>query len=100
MIWAGHRHQVNALDPGLPAATYLCDTDRRAEMSQTILTFNVPEMHCQSCIRAINAAVHQVDPKAEVETDLAARRVTVRGEAGATAYAEAIEAAGFTAMPV
>ncbi|MDR3504685.1 MAG: heavy-metal-associated domain-containing protein [Acidocella sp.] len=67
-------------------------------MSQTTLTFNVPDMSCQSCIRSITAAVHQVDAKAEINADLPAKRVTVRGAGSAEAFANAIEDAGFTAQ--
>lgn len=67
-------------------------------MSQTKLQFNVPDMDCQSCVRSITAAVHQVDATAEISADLPAKRVTVTGTGSAKAFAAAIEDAGFTAQ--
>ncbi|MBB5372997.1 heavy-metal-associated domain-containing protein [Acidocella aromatica] len=67
-------------------------------MSQTTLTFNIPDMDCQSCVRSITAAVQQVDAKAEISADLPAKRVTVRGTGSTAAFAAAIEDAGFTAQ--
>ncbi len=68
-------------------------------MSQTKLKFVVPDMDCQSCVRSITAAMHQVDAKAEVSADLESKRVTVSGTGSAAAFAAAIEDAGFTATP-
>lgn len=68
-------------------------------MSQTTQTFTVPDMDCQSCVRAITAAVHQVDAKAEISADLPTKRVTVTGTGNPAAFAAAIEDAGFTAQP-
>jgi copper chaperone CopZ len=68
-------------------------------MSQTTLKFDVPDMDCQSCVRSITAAVHQVDAKAEVSADLESKRVAVSGTGSAEAFAAAIENAGFTARP-
>ena len=67
-------------------------------MSKTTLQFNVPDLHCQSCIRSITAALHQVDAKAEVSANLESKRVTVSGTGSAAAFAAAIEDAGFTAQ--
>ena len=68
-------------------------------MSRTELKFVVPDMDCQSCVRSIAAAVHQVDAKAVVSADLESKRVTVSGTGSAAAFAAAIEDAGFTAQP-
>ncbi|MCB5943699.1 heavy-metal-associated domain-containing protein [Acidocella sp. KAb 2-4] len=64
----------------------------------TDMKFNIPEMHCQSCIRSITAAVRQVDNAAEVQADLQTRQVTVRSGGSAAAIAAAIEDAGFSAQ--
>jgi copper chaperone len=67
-------------------------------MSQTKLQFNVPDMDCQSCVRSITAAVHQVDAAAEISADLPSKRVTVTSTGNAKDFAVAIENAGFTAQ--
>lgn len=67
-------------------------------MSQTKLQFNVPDMDCQSCVRSITAAVHQVDAMAEISADLPAKRVTVTSTGNAKNFVTAIENAGFTAQ--
>ncbi len=68
-------------------------------MSQTELKSVVPDLDCQSCVRSITEAVHQVDAKAEVSADLESKRVTVSGTGSAAAFAAAIEDAGFSAQP-
>jgi copper chaperone len=62
-----------------------------------LLTFDVPDMDCGSCVRAITAAVHRLDAAASVDADLAAKRVRI-GTDSALDFAKAIEAAGFTAV--
>jgi copper chaperone len=46
-----------------------------------MLEFTIPTMSCGHCVRAITEAVHQIDPQAEVETDLATRQVRVQTQA-------------------
>jgi copper chaperone len=65
-------------------------------MTTQTQTFLVPDMDCQSCVRAITDAVHRLDAKAEITADLAAKRVQVSGIGD---FAAAIESAGFTASP-
>lgn len=60
------------------------------------LRFTVPDMDCGSCVRSITEAVHRLDPAAQVEADLATKRVSIGGGADAKAYEGAIEAAGFS----
>jgi copper chaperone CopZ len=48
-------------------------------MSGTI-TYEVPGIHCAHCEAAIRQEVGAVEGVAEVEVDLAGKRVTVRGE--------------------
>ena len=61
----------------------------------SLLTFAVPDMDCLSCVRAITTAVHRLDAKAEVEADLATKRVRI-GTESALDFGKAIEEAGFT----
>ncbi len=40
-------------------------------------SFDLPNMTCGHCVRAVTEAVHAVDPAAEVRADLATHRVEV-----------------------
>ena len=60
-----------------------------------MLRFQVEGMTCSHCAQAVTKAVQAVDAKAEVEVDLAAANVTVRGQARREDLAAAIEAAGY-----
>jgi copper chaperone len=60
-----------------------------------MITFNVTGMTCGGCARAVTNAVHQVDPAATVEIDLAAKTVRVTSAASADRLQSAIEEAGY-----
>ena len=59
--------------------------------------FQLQDMHCGGCARAVTRAVKVVDPQAELDIDVAARRLSVRGTAARTALLAALAAAGFPA---
>lgn len=63
-----------------------------------MVTFEVPEMSCNHCVKTITEAVKAVDAGAQLNFDLPARRVSVES-AGASAQAlkTAIEEAGYDA---
>lgn len=42
-----------------------------------MLEFKLPDMTCGHCVRAVNQALHAVDPEARVEVDLPAQQVRV-----------------------
>jgi copper chaperone CopZ len=60
-----------------------------------MIEFNVPRMSCGSCVRTITEAVKRVDPAAEVEIDLGAKRAAIASETDSARIAAAIEAAGY-----
>jgi len=60
--------------------------------------FSVPDMHCDSCVRAITEAVRGVDPAADVRVDLKGLTVEIASSQPDAALADAIDAAGFTAQ--
>lgn len=62
-----------------------------------MLEFNVPQMSCGSCARAITNAVQSVDPAASVEVDLGKKRVAVHSKLGAEPIEAAIQEAGYQA---
>jgi copper chaperone len=58
-------------------------------------SFQVQGMTCGHCVRSVTAAVHSVDPAAEVEVDLASGRVQVRSEGDPARIAQAIAEEGY-----
>jgi copper chaperone len=60
-----------------------------------MLEFNIQAMSCGHCVKAITAAVHEVDPQAQVEADLATKRVQVQTEAARAAVVAALAEAGY-----
>ena len=66
-------------------------------MSQTV-TYSVPAIHCAHCAMSIREEVSEVDGVDEVDVDLEAKVVTVRGsELDDTALRAAIHEAGYDA---
>ncbi|KAA0910113.1 heavy-metal-associated domain-containing protein [Aquicoccus porphyridii] len=65
-----------------------------------MMTFSVPKMSCGHCTASIEGKILDVDEGADVQCDLAERRVVVESVLDAAAIMAAIEAAGFEASPV
>jgi len=66
-----------------------------------MIDFEVQDMTCGHCVRAITEALAQADKDALVRIDLAAHRVQVEpARAGAVELAAAIREAGYTPVPV
>ncbi len=66
----------------------------------TQLTYSVPGVSCEHCRTSITTEVAQVDGVADVEVDLNAKRVVVRGEGlDDVAVRAAIDEAGYEATP-
>jgi copper chaperone len=62
-----------------------------------MLCFEVPDMTCGHCVKAITQAVRTADPAAAVQTDLTRHQVQVSGGAAdAQALLAAIADAGYT----
>lgn len=65
-----------------------------------MITFDVQDMSCGHCVRAITQAVQAADPGAQVQVDLATHRVQVQpAAADAQVLRAAIEEAGYTPVP-
>lgn len=64
-----------------------------------MLRLNVEGMSCGHCVKAVTAAVHTIDPKAEVRVDLAARLVEARTHVDREAVVKAISDAGYAVLP-
>ncbi|KAA0218282.1 MAG: copper chaperone [Lautropia sp.] len=63
-------------------------------------TFDVRGMTCGHCVKAVTASIHELDPAARVDVDLAGGVVKVESDRPAEAIANAIVEAGYEARPV
>ena len=59
------------------------------------LQFNVPNMACGSCAKAITKAIQSVDQKASVEADPKTKQVAVETDTSESAIRDAIKNAGY-----
>ena len=60
-----------------------------------MIEFQIPNMSCGHCVRAITEAVKSADPAAKVEIDLAARRVQVDTQLARDALVARLTEAGY-----
>lgn len=60
-----------------------------------MISFTVPSMSCGHCVGVITRALKTVEPQAQVEIDLAAKRVQVQGSADRQRLAQALAEAGY-----
>ncbi len=65
-----------------------------------MLQLKVTGMSCGHCIKAVTSAIHQLDPAAKVEVDLATGRVTVTSAIDPGRAVRAIEDQGYDAEVV
>ncbi len=64
-------------------------------------SFEVPDMTCGHCVKAITQAVQAADPAAQVSADLAQHRVQISGgNTSAEALAAVISDAGYSPKPL
>lgn len=64
-----------------------------------MLSYRIPDMHCDGCVRSLTKAVQAIDPAATLAADLDAHRVTVTTTAPGAAVAQAFEDAGYDVEP-
>jgi len=70
-------------------------------MAGSEITFRVPGMSCMHCVKAVKAALGQLDGVTGVEVDLNSKRVVVRFDQDRMSpdvLARALEAAGYPAQ--
>ncbi len=60
-----------------------------------MLRYRVEDMTCGHCSQAIQKAVRNADPQAEIAVDLASKHVTVRSQVEPNRIEEAIRSAGY-----
>jgi copper chaperone len=61
-----------------------------------MLSFQIPNMSCGHCVRAITEAVQEADAQATVQADLASHQVTVETTATREAVVAQLKEAGYT----
>lgn len=61
--------------------------------------WTIPNMSCGHCVKAITEAVRSEDPQAQVQTDLATRRVKIESVADETRLRRALVEAGYEPVP-
>lgn len=60
-----------------------------------MLEYTIPDLSCGHCARAVTEAVRAVDPQAQVEVDLAAKRVRVDSSLQGAQVQAALTEAGY-----
>ena len=60
-----------------------------------MIEFDIPQMSCGHCVKAVTQAVHEVDPKAKVDVDLASKHVNVETQADRGKIVAALAGAGY-----
>jgi copper chaperone len=64
-----------------------------------MLHFELPDMTCGHCVKAVTAAIQGVDPTAQVQADVARHQVHVVSTAAVERLAAALTDAGYTPAP-
>jgi len=62
------------------------------------MEFNIPAMSCGHCVRAITEAVKALDPAAQVDVDLASKKVEIQSSQDRQSVAAALAQAGYPAQ--
>lgn len=60
-----------------------------------MLTFKIPNMSCQHCVRAITEALQGVDAQARVDARLAEHQVLVESQVPREHLVQALQSAGY-----
>lgn len=60
------------------------------------ISFKVPDMTCNHCVKSITNAIHTASPDSEVLCELDTKKVTVSGEADMKLIENAIKDAGYS----
>lgn len=62
-----------------------------------MIELHLPAMTCAHCVRAVTEAVHRIDPKAEVQVDLATRTARLSTSADPLDLRQALAEEGYRA---
>jgi copper chaperone len=62
-------------------------------------TFSIPDMSCGHCKATVEQTIHTLDPAAQIEFDMAARRISIESSADSARVQAALAEAGYPAAP-
>jgi copper chaperone CopZ len=65
-----------------------------------VIEMNIKDMTCNHCVGVVTRTVKGVDPNAEVQVDLPAKRVRVETASSFSELAKALNEAGYPAVPL
>jgi copper chaperone len=60
-------------------------------------TFHIPDMSCGHCKATVEKAIHTLDPEAQIDFDMEARRIELDSRAKAADVRSVLAAAGYSA---
>jgi copper chaperone len=60
-----------------------------------MIQFNIPQMSCGHCVKAVTEAVKEVDPQARVDVDLGTKQVSVESGAERQKIVDSLAEAGY-----
>jgi copper chaperone len=84
----------NSLDP--PNVGGVTEASPATFFQETSMPrFDIPDMTCGHCVKTITQAVQAIDPKAQIQADLASHSIGVTSTASAASLSAAIAAAGY-----
>ena len=58
-----------------------------------MIEFQLPDMTCGHCVKAVTATVHKLDPQARLDFDLPSRTVRIQTSAAEVVSAQSLSAA-------
>lgn len=61
---------------------------------------HIPDMSCGHCKAAVTEAIKAIDPSAQIEFDMEARKIALRSAAADEAIQAALVTAGYPSTPV
>ncbi|MGO1766496.1 heavy metal transport/detoxification protein [Advenella sp. S44] len=64
------------------------------------MQFHIENMTCGACVRRVTAAVHSIDPAAQVTADVGEHRVQVQSAGTQEQLMAVLDEAGYPARPV
>lgn len=62
------------------------------------MRFKIKDMTCKHCVMVITKAIHDIDPQAGVQANIADRMIEIESDLNDVSVQLAIEAAGYTAI--
>jgi copper chaperone len=63
-------------------------------------TYHIPDMSCGHCKATVEKTIHALEPTAQIEFDMAARRISVESSTDAARIKTALAEAGYPAASV